>query len=309
MAINKNGIVVCGAVFVDIKGFPLSQYIPGGRNAGKITQVHGGVCRNIVEDIANLELKPTFVGLVDDTGIGTDVIDKLSHHKVNTSYMRALPDGMGTWLAVFDNSGDVTASISKRPNLLPICDILDEQGDEIFSQCDSVVFEMDIEKEIAKRLISYAKKYDKKIYCAVSNISIAVERRDFLREIDCFICNEHEAGMLFFDDFENKTIDEMQKLLAKHVKSASLKSMVVTMGGDGAVWADMDGNSGYSPAKRVDVRDTTGAGDSFFAGVATALTYGKNITEACEIGSRLAASVITTTDNVCPRFLPEELGL
>ena len=33
------GIVVIGAVFVDIKGYPLSTYIPGGRNAGRIEQV------------------------------------------------------------------------------------------------------------------------------------------------------------------------------------------------------------------------------------------------------------------------------
>ena len=46
------GIVVIGAVFVDIKGYPLSTYIPGGRNAGRIEQVHGGVSRNVVEDIA-----------------------------------------------------------------------------------------------------------------------------------------------------------------------------------------------------------------------------------------------------------------
>ena len=34
------GIVVIGAVFVDIKGNPLSTYIPGGRNAGRMEQVH-----------------------------------------------------------------------------------------------------------------------------------------------------------------------------------------------------------------------------------------------------------------------------
>lgn len=56
------GIVVIGAVFVDIKGYPLSTYIPGGRNSGRVEQVHGGVSRNIVEDIANVELRPTFVG-------------------------------------------------------------------------------------------------------------------------------------------------------------------------------------------------------------------------------------------------------
>ena len=47
------GIVVIGAVFVDIKGHPLMQYIPTGRNVGRVLQVHGGVARNIAEDIAN----------------------------------------------------------------------------------------------------------------------------------------------------------------------------------------------------------------------------------------------------------------
>lgn len=309
MAVNKNGIVVVGAVFVDIKGFPISQYIPGGRNAGNIKQVHGGVCRNIAEDIANLELRPTLISLVDDSGIGTDVMYKLQRHKVNTEYMRAKTDGMGTWLAIFDNGGDVTASISKRPDLMPICDILDEKGDEIFSECDSIVFEMDIEKEIAKKLFCYAEKYNKKIYCPVSNISIASERRDFLRLVDCFVCNDHEAEMLFYDNFEDLSTEEILEKLRQNVRNADLNSMVVTLGERGAVWADKFGESGYCPAKRVDVRDTTGAGDSFFAGVASALTYGKSLAEACEIGSRLAASVITTTDNVCPRFLPEELGL
>ena len=36
------GIVVLGAVFVDIKGYPTSTYIPGGRNVGRVEQVPGG---------------------------------------------------------------------------------------------------------------------------------------------------------------------------------------------------------------------------------------------------------------------------
>ena len=31
--------------------------------------------------------------------------------------------------------------------------------------------------------------------------------------------------------------------------------------------------------------------------------------DSCEIGSRLAASVICTAENVCPRFRPQEFGL
>lgn len=95
MAINKNGIVVLGAVFVDIKGFPEDIYVPDGRNAGRVEYVHGGVSRNVVEDIANLELRPTFLGIVDDSALGEAVVRKLENHKVNTSYMQIDPKRYG----------------------------------------------------------------------------------------------------------------------------------------------------------------------------------------------------------------------
>ena len=222
------GIVVIGAVFVDIKGYPLSTYIPGGRNAGRVEQVHGGVCRNVAEDIANVELRPTFVSLVDDTG---------------------------------------------------------------------------------KQILRCAKKYNKKVYAAISNMSIAMERRAFLQEIDCFVCNQQEAGLLFSDEYDHMAPEEMCRTLATNVHSANIPCMVVTMGGEGAVYARSNGESGVVPAKKVDVIDTTGAGDAFFAGTVIGLTYGKTLPEACEIGSRLAASVICTAENVCPRFRPLEFGL
>lgn len=278
------GIVVLGAVFVDVKGYPLSTYIPGGRNVGRVEQVPGGVSRNVVEDIANVELRPTFVSLVDDTG-------------------------MGAWLAVFDNHGDVCASISKRPDLRPLAALLDEKGDEIFRDADSIALEIDMDKELVKRVFAYARKYGKAVYAVVSNMSIAVERRDFLQQTSCFVCNLQEAGILFSDDYSEKTSAEMEELLRLKVRSARIPRMIVTMGEQGAVYAEMDGESGICPATRVEVQDTTGAGDAFFAGATIGLTYGKTLGQSCAIGSRLAASVICTSSNVCPRFLPEEFGL
>ena len=260
------GIVVIGAVFVDIKGYPLSTYIPGGRNAGRIEQVHGGVSRNVVEDIANVELRPTFVGLVDDTGMGQDVIDKLAKHKVNTRFIQKKPDGMGTWLAIFDNDGDVHAAISKRPDTTPLTGLLQEQGDAIFADCDSIALELDLEKETVKQTLRYAKKYGKKVFAVVSNMSIAMERRDFLQQIDCFVCNQQEAGLLFSDDYDHLSPEEMCRVLTGNVRSANIPSMVVTMGGQGAVYACADGSCGIVPAKKVDVMDTTGAGRCLLCG-------------------------------------------
>jgi len=303
------GIVVIGAVFVDVKGYPNGNFVPNGRNAGRVERVHGGVGRNVAEDIANCELRPTFISLVDKSGDGSDVVQKLKNHKVNTDYIRRTRDGMGTWLAVFDDEGDVAASISKRPNLLPIADILDDHGDEIFANADSIICEIDIDKEIVKRVFRLAQKHGKKVYSVVGNMTIALERRDFLKSIDCFVCNIQEAGILFYDDYSGRTAEEMIEIISEKVIAAQIPSMIVTMGGDGAVYADMHGDKGYCPARKVDVKDTTGAGDSFCAGVAIGLTYGKTLGQACEIGAHLAASVIVSTDNVCPRFLPRELGL
>ncbi len=309
MAIEKNGIVVLGAVFVDIKGFPDGIYIPDGRNAGHVEYIHGGVSRNVAEDIANLELRPTFLGIVDDSAMGEAVIRKLERHKVNTEYMQTIPNGMGTWLAVFDHNGDLAGSISQRPNLLPILDILEEKGDEIIGNCDSVILEADIDKVIVKKVIQLCKKYQKKLFGVVSNMSIAMERRDFLQQFDCFICNQLEAGLFFSDDYSQKTPQEFEDILAECLKTAKIPSMVVTMGGDGAVYADMQGRKGFCPAMKVAVKDTTGAGDAFCAGVSSGLTYGKTLKKAVEIGTRLAASVISSSENVCPRFLPGEFGI
>lgn len=303
------GIVVLGAVFVDIKGYPQDVYIPGGRNAGRIEQVPGGVSRNVVEDIANVELRPTFVSLVDDTGLGEDVVRQLRNHKVNTDYMLRTSDGMGTWLAVFNNDGDVCAAISKRPDLRPLIALLDEKGDEIFRDADSIALELDMDKEIVKRVFAYAKKYHKSVYAVVSNMTIAVERRDFLQQTDCFVCNRQEAGILFVEDFEDKTVEQMQQILLQKVKSANIPRMIVTLGEVGAVYATADGESGFCRRSRPCTRHDR-RGRRILRGHHHRLDLRQGDARMpAPIGTRLAAATICTLENVCPRFMPGEFGL
>ena len=303
------GIVVIGATFMDVKGYPLAQYIPGGRNVGRVVQVHGGVGRNVVEDIANVELRPTFVSVVDDTGLSDDVVRNLIRHKVEIRYIARSPEGLGTWLAVFNNEGDVIASISRRPDLSAVRKVLEERGDEIFSGADSIVVEFDIEEPILKKVLDLAQKHRKEVYTVISNMSIAMKRRDLLQRTAVLVCNEQEAGMLFSEDYTGTDPEDLKEIMVRRARLSGIPRIVVTLGERGAVYADKNGEAGVCPALRVDVVDTTGAGDAFFAGVAIGLTYGKTIGEACVIGTRLAASVIASRENVCPRFRPEEFGI
>ena len=303
------GIAVIGDVFIDIKGFSTSTYIPYGRNLGTIQQIHGGVARNVAEDIANVELEPVFVGTVDDDAMGEAVIQKLNRHKVDTRYMKKVKNGMGTWLAVFDHNGDVVASVSKRPEHEAMVQILEESGDEIFANADSIAIEIDMDQEVTKKTFALAEKYNKKVYALVSNMSVAIERRDLIRKTECFVCNQQEAGILFSENYDDITPEELYQILPERIRSAKISKMVVTMGDKGAVYATLDGENGICPALKVDVVDTTGAGDAFFSGVCLGLTYGKTLQEACVIGTRLASTVICTSENICPRFMPEEFGI
>jgi sugar/nucleoside kinase (ribokinase family) len=303
------GIVVFGAVLVDIKGFPNGKYVTHGRNAGRVTEVHGGVSRNVVEDIANVELRPTFVSVVDHSALSQEIIDKLKRHKVNTKYIRKTEGGLGKWLAVFNNEGDVVASISQRPDLSGIGETLKKYGDEIISEADSVAVEIDMDSDLLNQIFDLCEKHHKKIFAVVSNMSIAMERRDLMTRTDCIVCNQSEASLLFSEDYKDEKPMALARKVSEKIHKAKYPKMVVTLGDKGAVYAQMDGDFGVCPAQNVEVVDAAGCGDAFFAGVTIGLTYGKSLSESCAIGTRLASSVIATTESVSPRFRPEEFNL
>ena len=296
------GIVVIGTTFADVKGYPFGDFIPRGRNAGRVVEAHGGVARNIAEDIANAGFASTYVSVVDDCGLSDDIVDRLAQRGCNVDYVGRAENGLGMWLAIFDEAGDVVASISRRPDTGGIERILADRGDEIVAQADSVCVEFDIDAAILERVLALAERHGKKVYSPVTNMTIACERRDLLRRIECLVCNHQEAAKLFSRSVGAASPEEVRRALPRELERIGLASMVVTMGAQGSVFAQMEGEGGWCPAREVEVVDTTGAGDAFFAGVAIGLTRGRSLAESCAMGAELAASAISVEDNVCERF-------
>ena len=300
-------IIVIGTIFVDIKGFPLGAFIPNGRNIGYIQQVHGGVGRNVAEDLTCFGIHPTFVSLVDENGTGDEILKHLESVGVCTDHVGRSPNGMGTWLAIFNAEGDVASSISVRSELNPLCDLLDRDAESIFSDADSIILELDIDREAADKVFYYAQKYHCPVYSLISNMTVAAGRTDQLAASECFICNEQEAGQLFGIDLNGFSEDQLRDILRKESQKRSIKSMIITLGSRGALFCDPQGDTGLCPPEKVDVVDTTGAGDAFCAGASAALTAGLDFEEACRYGSRLAASVITVKSNVSPLKVEKSL--
>jgi sugar/nucleoside kinase (ribokinase family) len=110
-------VAVVGTIFMDCKGFAKQKYNPAGRNLGSIKFVHGGVGRNVAENMANLLVNTMFVSSVDRTGVGREVTARLAENKVNTEYvLETEARGMGMWLAVIYGSKVASWTIQSDEN-------------------------------------------------------------------------------------------------------------------------------------------------------------------------------------------------
>ncbi|MGX8714296.1 MAG: carbohydrate kinase family protein [Lachnospiraceae bacterium] len=295
--------VVIGTTFVDLKGFSIHKYDPQGRNLGEVKIVHGGVGRNVVENFANVGMPVSYVGMLEDSAIGRDVARHLAEIGADLDHVVNVPEnGIGMWLVILDEKGDLAGSISKMPDITYLEKYLKENGDGIISGAESVVLELDLSETIAEMIVNLAKKHHKKIYSIVGNMSVILARKDLVRQTDCFICNEIEAGK-FFDDPALTAFNPAQMLdyLPGAAKEAGIRSMVVTMGAQGSVYYDEDTQvSGICQPIPVQVVDTSGAGDAFFSGTVMALTRAIPLPEAVVYGARLASATISRAENNCP---------
>jgi len=293
---------VFGSVFVDIKGFPFGKYLPTGRNVGDVKIVHGGVCRNVAENLANVGSEVSFVTMFEEGGIGEEVRRRLAARGVDLRYALDAPAGMGMWLVVMNESGDVAGSISRQPDFSSLERQVEMMGDQIVRNCENIVLEVDMRASIAEKVYDLAEKYGKDVYVVVGNMSVILQRPDFLSRTRLFILNEIEAGGLFGCELDRRDPESVLEVARCEALSRGIREIVVTLGDAGSVFFDaQSGDGGHIPAEPTVMVDSTGAGDAFFSGTVAARTRGLSLRRSAQLGAHLAALTIRSDESSCPR--------
>lgn len=108
---------------------------------------------------------------------------------------------------------------------------------------------------------------------------------DWVRGIDLLLANADEAAVLAGPGGARSQAEAL---------TASVRHAVVKRGGDGAIWAHRDGPPIEAVARRVPVRDATGAGDAFAAGLLAAWVAGAQPAAALDRGGELGAVAVST---------------
>lgn len=102
--------------------------------------------------------------------------------------------------------------------------------------------------------------------------------------LDTFLANEDEAARL--------TGETNYEKAAQNLRGMGAKKVVIKRGVSGC-YGLSDAYSGIVPTSKVEVLDTTGAGDAFAAGYIAALIRGETFHQACIAGNQAGAKICT----------------
>lgn len=300
--------LVIGTSFMDCKGRVRGSYDPIGRNVGSVELVRGGVGRNVAVNMAHLGVEVSFISSVDDSAFGNDILSALSEEGINSEGVAVVKSGgMGIWLAITDKNGELVSSVSQMPDTKYMEESFDKKGEELLRTADFVVLEIDLGVSLVNKVKKCAAKYGKKIYSLPANLETAAEDRSVLAGLECFICNDIEAGVLLGTDIRSLTPYEVMGILKKRAHEIGAGLTVVTMAERGSVYCDTrSGECGMCDAVKTQVADTTGAGDSFCAGTISAIACGLPLKEALRTGSEISSCTVACRYPVCDT-LPEGL--
>ena len=127
---------------------------------------------------------------------------------------------------------------------------------------------------------------------------------DLLRHVDVLILNETEARELGTEI--DAAFGAGWDSLAAALRQLGPATVVITLGAQGAVAASIDGTHQQMPF-RIEVVDTTGAGDAFCGAFAAAYADGRALTDAVRRGC--AAGALATTALGAQAALPTETDL
>lgn len=282
-------VVVLGDVMVDVIAVMSGPLARGSDTPSQISTVGGGSAANVAAWLAAEGVPTSYVGRVGDDALGRESVEAL------TSV------GVHSWVSVDDTTTTGT------------CVVLVEPGGERSMLPDgganATLLPADVPPTAFRpgghlHLSGYALLAAGSREAALTALSLAAQARmtvsvdpssaallsqvgaarflEWTRGVHLVLANEDEATVL---------TGERDPRAAAAALGDTYGEVVVKLGAQGALW-----HKGFitasAPAERVEVVDTTGAGDAFAAGFLTAWLLHPEPETALAAGNRLAARAV-----------------
>jgi ribokinase len=247
----------------------------------------GGKGANQAVAAAKLGAEVYFVAKLGDDIFGAQSLENFKQEKVVTKYVKQTQEApSGVALIMVDGSGNNIIVVASGANQkLSPKDVKEAEPDIASSGCVVAQLEVPLETvEFAAHLAN------------TSGVSFILDpapaqklKPELLQMIDVLKPNETEAQIL---TGVKVTGEDSARAAAKNLLEQGVKAVILTMGANGFLLANLD-QMRFVPAIKVNAVDATAAGDAFTGSLAVGLARGHGLFEAACFANYVAALSVT----------------
>lgn len=275
-------VVVLGSFNMDFVMSTERQPYPG----ETITSINlenfpGGKGNNQAIALGKLNTNVAMLGCIGKDENGEILIKNLNKNGVNSDYIVRVTEKTGL---AFINAFNGENTIILHSGANDCCTISNmEKYEDLIEKSKVLLVQMEIPYETTKWALKRAKNNG---VLTIFNAAPAIMLDDeIFNYIDIIITNEIECKTILGID---ETDDVSYEFIINFLRNKGVENVVITKGADGIIFNDKEEILQVNSIK-VEVIDTTGAGDAFIGGFTHAISKGLDIVEAVNYGNKLAS--------------------
>lgn len=288
-------VVVLGASVVDIFGFCSCKYKQYDSIPGNIKMSFGGVSRNIAENMARMGINTKFISILGDDEMGKSILEHSKKIGYDMSDSLILKDSSTpTYLAILNDEGEMVSAIADMKSIDKLNTDFIDSKDEVIKNAEYVFLDAD-NPEILEYIL---KKYqgDTKFVLDPISASKAEKVKHLIKYFHTIKPNRHEAEVLCGFSINNY---EDLKRAGEYFISLGIKNVFISLDCDGIYYVSTC-ESGKIKAENVEVKNVTGAGDAFVAGIGYGYINNLKIKEIVKISITMSSITISHEDTIHP---------
>jgi len=276
-----NKIVVVGSINVDLVFTSDIRPKAGETVLGNDFKIiAGGKGANQAVAASKLGADVTMIGCVGDDANGQFSLDNFSSVNVNTSCINKInniPTGVANIIvAENDNSIIVIAGANYKVDK----SLIDNYKTEILN-ADIVLLQLEIPMDVVEYTLNLC--YENNIKTVLNPAPAVLLSKNMIEKATYITPNEHECRIILGADKDTNIKDIIKEFPNK---------LMITMGEKGVMY--FDGQDIITvPAYKVEVVDTTGAGDTFNGAFARAIVNGLELKDAINFANKASSKSVT----------------
>lgn len=262
-------VSIIGGANVDIQGFTYNKLTLRDSNPGQVKVSLGGVGRNIGENLVRLGINTKLLTVLGDDVYGKKILDQARIIGLNMQDSLVLSnEDTSTYLSILDEKGDMMVAVSSMSIFEKITIDFIKEKKHIIDSSKLCIMDTNIPAEVIEYIMTNHKNTD--FFLDTVSTKKAVKVKEFIGCFHTIKPNKLEAEMLTGIKIETK--GDLKKS-AEYFLHKGVKRVFISLGEEGIYYNDGTLEN-YVTAPKIEMINSTGAGDAFIA--ALALCYLKN---------------------------------